>query len=136
MQAMGSRLLFEVDERENGPADLSDPQAQWPKVLPAQTAYDVQLAFANFIRNARRVAAANLVGRICCNSPVIPKQKYKGLMSLPRGKLPSFNRKFFLEELRKYNSRKQARATTLGVATVDNRHVFGHLLAFLLSPGM
>lgn len=37
MQALSPKLPFEVDERENGPADLSDPQAQWPKVSPAST---------------------------------------------------------------------------------------------------
>jgi hypothetical protein len=32
---IGPKLPFGIDERENGSADLSDPQAQWPKVLSA-----------------------------------------------------------------------------------------------------
>jgi hypothetical protein len=32
---VGPKLPFGIDERANGSADLSDPQAQWPKVLSA-----------------------------------------------------------------------------------------------------
>src|SRR5665213_4495217 len=35
LSVAGPKLPFGIDERENGSADLSDSQAQWPKVLSA-----------------------------------------------------------------------------------------------------